>query len=130
MKTLDDPSRQEEGTTKAELSTSIVAGFVRSRGTIWLSFVLLWLVLGIFSAGTILVELPPIRRSGAPRGAGPRIATRNVIWQLAIWLAWILLAPVALWLKRRWPVERGTLIRSLPVHLIAVIILCLTHSVA
>jgi signal transduction histidine kinase len=130
MKTLVDPTREEDGKAKAELSTSIVAGLVRSRGTIWLAFVLLWLALGIFSAGIILVELPPIRRSGPPPAAGTSIATRNVIWQLTIWLAWIPLVPVALWLKRRWPVERGTLIRSLPVHLFAVVVLCAMHSVA
>jgi hypothetical protein len=37
--------------------------------------------------------------------------------------------PVGLWLKQRWPVERGALIRSLPVHLVAVVVLPVAHSI-
>jgi two-component system, LytTR family, sensor kinase len=114
---------------RAELSNSSLAGFVRSRRRLWLSFVLLWIALGAFSAGTILIQLPPIRRSGPPPATGDSIVTRNIIWQLVIWLAWISIVPVGLWLKRRWPVERGALIRSLPVHLVAVLVLCVAHSI-
>jgi signal transduction histidine kinase len=100
---------------------------MRKRSTIWVSFFLLWLALGVFSAGTFLVELPRVRRSPPPPGV-LGMAWRTFLWQLAIWLAWVALAPVALWLRRRWPIERGTLKRALPVHSAAVVLLCAVHS--
>ncbi|HKQ76007.1 MAG TPA: histidine kinase [Blastocatellia bacterium] len=100
---------------------------MRKRGTIWISFFLLWLALGMFSAGTFLIELPRMRRSAPPPGMlSP--ATRTFLWQLAIWIAWVALAPVALWLRRRFPLERGLLKIALPAHLLAVCLLCATHS--
>lgn len=109
------------------LPNFVAAGFMRKRGTIWVSFFLLWLVLGVFSAGTFLVELPRLRRSAPPPGM-LSMAWRTFLWQLAIWLAWVALAPVVLWLRRRWPIERGAWKRALPVHLVAVILLCAAHS--
>jgi two-component system LytT family sensor kinase len=114
---------------KNVLSNSLAAAFIPKRGTIWVSFFFLWLALGIFSAGTFLVELPAIRRSAPPPPGTLSIAWRTFLSQLAVWLAWVVLAPVALWLRRRWPLERGTLKRALPVHLVAVILLCAAHSV-
>src|SRR5258706_5131589 len=113
---------------KSALSNFLSAGLMRKRGTIWLSFFLLWLALGVFSAGTFLVELPRIRRNVPPPPGTMSIAWRTFLWQLAIWLGWIVLAPVALWLRHRWRLERGALKRSLPVHLIAVVLLCTVHS--
>ena len=107
----------------------LAAGFLSKRGTIWVSFLLLWLALGMFSAGTFLVELPRIRRNGPPPAGTLSMAWRTFLWQLAIWLGWIVFAPVALWLRRRWPLERGSLYRSLPVHSIAVVLLCALHAV-
>jgi two-component system LytT family sensor kinase len=101
---------------------------MRKRGTIWVSFFLLWLALGFFSAGTILVELPPIRRIGPPPPGTLGINARTFLWQLAIWLGWIAVAPAALWLRGRLPIERASLKRTLPVHLFAVILLCALHS--
>ncbi|MFY9554352.1 MAG: histidine kinase [Blastocatellia bacterium] len=110
------------------MSNLSVTGFLRNRGTIWVSFFLLWLALGVFSAGTLLVELPPIRRSGPPPAGTMSVAARTFLWQLAVWLAWVVLAPAALWLRRRWPLDRGSLKRALPVHVVAVILLCAVHS--
>lgn len=111
------------------MSNFLAAGYMRRRGTIWVSFFLLWLALGVFSAGTVLVELPRIRRTGPPPPGTLSIAWRTFWYQLAIWLAWVVLAPAALWLRRRWPLDRGALKRALPVHLVAVILLCAVHSV-
>ncbi|HSB10095.1 MAG TPA: histidine kinase [Blastocatellia bacterium] len=110
------------------MSKVLAAGFMRKRGTIWVSFFLLWLALGVFSAGAVLVELPPIRRVGPPPPGTLSYAWRAFLYQLAIWLAWVVLAPAALWLRRRWPLERGAFKRALPVHLAAVILLCALHS--
>lgn len=102
-------------------------GFMRKRGAIWSLFFLLWLVLGLFSAGTPFIELPRLRRSAPPPGL-LSMPARVFLMQLATWLAWAALAPVALWLRRRWPLERGGLKRALPVHLMAIIVLCAVHS--
>ena len=110
------------------LSNSLAAGFMRKRGTIWVSFFLLWLALGMFTAGTFLVELPAIRRSGPPPPGTLSYAWRTFLCQLAIWLGWVVLAPVALRLRQRWPLERGVLKRALPVHLFAAVLLCAVHS--
>ena len=105
----------------------VAAGLMRKRGTIWVSFFLLWLALGVFSAGTFLVELPRLRRSAPPPGMlSP--AMRTFLWQLAIWVAWVALAPAVLWLRRRFPLERGVLKLTLPAHLVAVCLLCAAHS--
>lgn len=113
---------------KSALSNFLAAGFMPKRGTIWVLFFVLWLALGVFSAGAFLVELPPIRRSGPPPPGALSMAWRTFLSQLAIWLAWVVLAPVGLWLRQRWPLERGALKRALPVHLVAVILLCAVHS--
>ena len=110
------------------MSNFVAAGFIRKRSTIWVAFFLLWLALGLFTAGTFLVELPRLRRTGPPPGLS-YVALRQFLSQLTIWLVWAALAPAALWLRRRWPLERGTLKRAIPVHLLAVILLCVAHSV-
>src|SRR5262245_50903400 len=112
---------KESGT----LSRLFAGGFIRKRGTIWAAFFLLWLALGLFSAGTFVVQLPAIRRSGPPASG---TVWRTPLFQLATWLAWIALAPVALWLKNRWPLERGAWTRALPVHLVGIGLLCAAHS--
>lgn len=111
------------------MSNFLAAGLIRKRGTIWVSFFLLWLALGVFSAGTVLVELPRLRRTGPPPPGTLSYPWRMFLYQLAIWLAWVVLAPAALWLRRGWPLERGSLKRALPVHLVAVVVLCAAHSV-
>jgi hypothetical protein len=53
-------------------TTFVGDGFLRRRWTIWVSFFLLWLALGVFSAGfssgLFLIELPRLRRIGPPQG--------------------------------------------------------------
>jgi signal transduction histidine kinase len=45
------------------------------------------------------------------------------------WYSWALLAPIVLWVARRFPFERSTWARSVPVHLVAVIVLIFLHVV-
>jgi two-component system LytT family sensor kinase len=54
------------------------------------------------------------------------------MWLLAglnmgYWYTWALLAPMVLWLTRRFPFERGTWLRSVPVHLAGVVVITVTH---
>jgi len=43
------------------------------------------------------------------------------------WYTWALLAPVVIWLSRRFPLDRDTWPRSLPVHLVCIIAVTLAH---
>jgi signal transduction histidine kinase len=43
------------------------------------------------------------------------------------WYTWALLAPVVIWLARRFPIDRDSWRRSLPVHLVAIIVVTLAH---
>lgn len=56
------------------------------------------------------------------------MAWRMFAAQWAVWLAWMMLVPAALWLRRRFPIERNTLRKALPVHLLAVLALSLAHA--
>src|SRR4029453_7797629 len=54
------------------------------------------------------------------------------IWLLlginaSYWYIWALLAPIVLWVGRRFPFERGVWMRSLPVHLVAVALVTIVH---
>jgi two-component system LytT family sensor kinase len=54
---------------------------------------------------------------------------RMLAWQLlGCWYFWPLMTPLILRLGRRFPLERGTLKRNLPVHLAASTILAAVHS--
>lgn len=118
----------KRGRRENSLAKYFSAGWLRKRETIWVSLFILWLALGVFSAGTVLVQLPPIRRSGPPPPGTLSIVWRTFWYQLITWLAWIVLVPVALRLRRRWPLERTRLERALPAHLVAIILLCAVHS--
>jgi signal transduction histidine kinase len=102
-------------------------GAMRKRGTIWITFFLIWMALGIFSASTYLFQLPR-RRTPPPTGI-LGINSRQFLGDFALWLAWVALAPAVLWARRRWPIERGRLARALPAHLLALVLLCAAHSV-
>jgi signal transduction histidine kinase len=43
------------------------------------------------------------------------------------WYTWALLAPVVIWLSRRFPLDRDAWRRSLPVHLVCIIAVTLAH---
>ena len=117
-----------EGDNGKGLWSTLMAGdFRRRRGAIWVSFVLLWLALGLFSAGIFLVPFSRARRSAPPGLLSPVL--RSYLGQVVVWIAWITLVPAAQWLRRRWPVERGAFKRALPVHLTAIVLLGAAHSV-
>jgi two-component sensor histidine kinase len=100
---------------------------MHKRVTLWGTLFLFWLALGALSASTFWMELPRVRRS-APIPGTMSIVWRSFRFHIAAWLAWVILVPSALWLRRRWPLERGAIWRALPVHLVAVVVLCAVHS--
>ncbi len=67
---------------------------------------LLWVVLALVFAG--LIEM-----------SGWSTRTEALTFSASHWLPWVVLAPAVFWLARRFPVERGRLRRSVPVHLLA-----------
>jgi signal transduction histidine kinase len=48
---------------------------------------------------------------------------------LGYWYAWAVLVPVVLFLARRFPFERDRWLRSVPVHLVAILVLTFAHVV-
>jgi two-component system, LytTR family, sensor kinase len=46
---------------------------------------------------------------------------------LNYWYSWAVLTPLILWLARRFPLERGTFVRSFPVHVVGVFAITLAH---
>lgn len=107
---------------------SATFGFGRGRWAFWAGLLLFWLALGVFSAGTPFIELPRLRRSAPPPGS-LSFPQRMMLMQFAGWMAWAVFAPAVFWLRRRWPLERDALRQALPVHLAAIALLCLAHSV-
>src|SRR5262245_41953288 len=49
------------------------------------------------------------------------------VMNFSFWYGWALLAPIVLWVARRFPLERGIWKRSVPVHLLAVFVLIFIH---
>lgn len=101
------------------------AGRMSRHTWVWLG--LGWLILGLFSAGTPFMQLPRMRRT-APPFSQQSAAWRLFAAQLLIWLLWAALVPAVLWVRRRYPLQ--ALRRTLPLHLLALVVLCLLHTLA
>jgi two-component sensor histidine kinase len=57
----------------------------------------------------------------------PRPFSEALILNMGYWYAWALLVPIVLWLTRRFPLTGGRWARSLPVHLVAVVLVTFAH---
>lgn len=53
---------------------------------------------------------------------------RSIIWESGDWLICALLTPAVFWMARRYPVTRGTLTRTIPLHFGAAIVLCVAWA--
>jgi len=49
---------------------------------------------------------------------------RSLVWEGGDWLIYALLTPAVFWFARRFPLERGTMARRVPLHLLAAVALC------
>lgn len=112
---------------KTKSQARLLAALEQQRGTVWALLFLCWLALGVLSAGAPFIELPQVRRP-VPPSASVSLIGWMFLSQLAIWLSWVALAPMVLWLRRRFPLERSALRWALPVHVLAIAVLCLAHA--
>jgi signal transduction histidine kinase len=53
-----------------------------------------------------------------------------LFWSLTEWYLWAALAPLIFWLARRFPINRATLARHLPIHLAGYLVAHAAHEVA
>ena len=96
-----------------------------SSQPLWGVLFLCWLALGVLSAGAPFIQFPQVR-SPLPPSAPAGLLWRMFATQWLIWLTWAAFVPVVLWLRRRFPLTR--LRWALPVHLLAIAVLCLAHA--
>ena len=85
----------------------------------------------IFLVATGLGCLSAIQASQAFAllGEAPRPFVTLLGLNLGYWYAWALLTPLVLWLARRFPLDRERWKRSLPVHVLAVLLVTYAHVV-
>jgi signal transduction histidine kinase len=79
-------------------------------------------VIGLMSATQSWVLMP----------RGPRTVSYATIaaYNLATWYLWAALAPLVVWLGRRFPLDGASWRRSLPVHLVAGFVIAFAHASA
>jgi two-component system LytT family sensor kinase len=96
---------------------------VRSSGALRLRLIFgAATVLGFFSAFTAYYYVTTFAQRGKPAGF-PLLLMLN----LNYWYSWALLTPGILWLARRFPFERESWLRSVPVHVAGVFVCTLAH---
>lgn len=80
-----------------------------------------WTVLGLLYTSQLYVGL---RMEGMDHSFW-----RLLAWQLlGCWYGWFIFTPLILWLGRRFPIERSSWKRNLPLHLIACTVFAAIHS--
>jgi len=85
----------------------------------WTIIVGFWIAFGILNGTQLFVG---VRMEGTQVSFWRTFGT-----DFLIWLIWIPATPIVLALGRRFPVERGTLWRVLPIHLIACLLISVVH---
>ena len=101
--------------------------FGRARWRIGLWLLLGWVVLGVFSSAGPFIQLPRTR-SALPAAPLSNLPARMFFSQWSVWVLWVTLAPVAWWMRRRFPFERTGWQWTLPAHALTVVVLGLAHT--
>ncbi len=110
---------------QGEAQTSLTPAAKPPGRWLWLWLWLGWVVLGVLSSSSPFIRLPRTR-SAAPSVSN--LPLRMFLAQWSVWMLWLGLVPAALWLRRRFPLERQAWRRSLLAHLAAVVALCGLHA--
>jgi len=85
----------------------------------WAIIVIFWTFFGLLNASQLYLGL---------RMEGLHLALWRVFaTNLFGWWPWILATPIVLWMGRRFPLERGSWWRVLPIHLLACVFICAAH---
>jgi hypothetical protein len=80
-----------------------------------------WTVLGLFYSSQLYLGL---RMEGMNHSF-----LRILAWQLlGCWYGWVVLTPLILWLGKRFPIERASWKRNLPLHMAACALFAVVHS--
>ncbi|HEV8367784.1 MAG TPA: histidine kinase [Pyrinomonadaceae bacterium] len=86
----------------------------------WLVIVAIWGFLGVVYTAPIYLEV---------RSEGMGHSVLKVFsWGILSWVAWAFLTPVMIWLARRFSLVAGAWKRSLPIHVLAFLLLSAVHS--
>jgi signal transduction histidine kinase len=102
-------------------SPDINTGAIQNRRLLkWAIIVGFWIFFGVLNGTQIVVS---VWMEGMQISFWRLFATDSLGW-----LIWIPATPIVLSLGRRFPVERGTWWRVLPIHLIACVVITLAHS--
>jgi two-component system, LytTR family, sensor kinase len=88
----------------------------------WAAIIAAWAVLGVIYAGPFYLETHLENMGHSP--------WRIFLWGILIWLAWAPLTPAMVWLARRYSLIGGSWKSSLPVHVLAFLLLSVIHSAA
>jgi signal transduction histidine kinase len=91
----------------------------RRRLLEWGFIVGFWLFFGLLNASQTYLGF---RMENFPLPLG-----RMFTWQMLGWGSWALLTPLVLWLGRRFPLERTSLMRGLAVHIPACVLVAAAH---
>ena len=86
----------------------------------WLMIFGLWTAAGVFFATMLVTQ--------SRSGTHPISIWRALAWELTSSYVWFAFMPLILWLSRRFPFERRQWMSSLPVHLLACFVICLTEQ--
>jgi len=104
---------------KLDEQVSDVGGTSRRPSLRWAIIIGFWTFFGLLNASQLYLG---VWMEGMQLSFWRVFAT-----DLIGWWAWIPATPVVLWLGRRFPIERGTWWRVLPVHLVACLFISIAH---
>lgn len=105
--------------SNSEEQTAYSGGIPKRRGLKWAIIVGFWVCFGVINGTQLFLG---VRMEGMQISFWRPFGT-----DFLGWLVWIPATPIVLALGRRFPIERGTWWRVLPVHLVACLLISLAH---
>lgn len=95
---------------------------LKRRGVRWTLILIAWTLLGLFFATQNYVNAY-LQSSYAAYTKLALTWRQAVLLSLSEWYLWAMLAPLVLWLARRFPIERPARLRGLLIHALAGLVL-------
>lgn len=91
--------------------------FLDSKTAKWIAIFGIWTLVGLFLTSQLALQ--------SQLSENPIPFWRALSWQLASGYAWFLFSPLILWLSARYPFEKDKWKKSLPIHLVASLLVSL-----